>query len=106
MAAGNFTATNTQWGYAVSVTGGTGPTTTVIVPKGKPVKLKGVLMGGQATTDIFTLSDGDGEQIVAVASGTKDATPASIPLYGIRTDGLQIVHGGVSSTGEMSIFTE
>jgi len=106
MAAGNFTATQSQWGYAVSVSGGTGPTTTIIKAKGNPVKLKGVLMGGQATTDIFTLSDGDGNQIVAVASGVKDADPVSIPLYGLRCDGIQITHGGVSSTGEMAIFTE
>jgi len=104
MADGNFTATQTQWGYAVSVAGGTGPTTTVILAKGNPIKLKGVLMGGQATTDIFILKDGDDNQVLSVASGVKDALPVSIPLYGARLDGLKITHGGVSSTGEMSIF--
>jgi len=106
MADGTIAATQTQWGYAVTVAGGTGPKATIIVPKGKPVKLKGILMGGQATTDIFILQDGDGTQVASVASGLADASPVSIPLYGARFDGLQMTHGGVSSTGEMSIFIE
>ena len=106
MADGTITATETGWGYAVTVAGGTGPKETVIKATGTPIQLKGVLMGGQATTDIFILQDGDGNQICSVASGVKDAAPVSVPLYGKRFNGLKMTHGGVSSTGEMSIFTE
>jgi len=106
MADGDFTANRKSWGYALTVAGGTGPTTTVLAAKGSPMSIRGVLMGGQATTDIFILQDGDGTQICSVASGVKDAVPVSIPLYGARFDGVQITHGGVSSTGEMSIFLD
>lgn len=106
MADGDFVATKTSWGYAVSVITGTGPTTTVMENKGTSVQLKGVYMTAQATTDIFTLKDGNGEIIVKVAGGTKDDNPKSVPLWGARANGLQITHGGVSSTGLMSIFTE
>jgi len=106
MADGTMTATETEWGYAITVAGGTGPKETIIKAKGSNIQLKGILMGGQATTDIFILQDGDGVQICSVASGVKDASPVAIPLYGARFDGLKINHGGVSSTGEMSIFTE
>ena len=106
MADGVFTATETEWGWACTVTGGTAVTTTVLAAKGTPVKLKGVYMTAQATTDIFTLKDGDSEIILVVAGGTKDDDPKAIPLWGARVDGLQITHGGATSTGRMSIFKE
>jgi hypothetical protein len=106
MADGVFTATKTSWGLAVSVTGGTVATTLVVLPKGNSVNVKGLYMHGEATTDIFTIMDGSGNIVAKVASGTKSDIPKSVPLYGVRLNGIQLTHGGVTSTGLMSIFLE
>ena len=106
MADGAIAATRTPWGYAVSVSGGTGTVTTNILPKGNSLNLKGIYMVGQATTDIYTVTDAAGVVIAKVASGTLYDNPKTIPLYNSRIDGMSIVFGGASSTGLMSIFLE
>jgi hypothetical protein len=104
MADGVFTATKTMWGYACSVTGGTAATITTLTTD--PVKLKGIVVVGEATTDIMILNDGAGQLIAKAACGVKSASPVAIPLWGARAQGLKITHGGATSTGFMSIFLE
>jgi hypothetical protein len=104
MADGVIKATRTMFGYAVSVTGGTAVTTTTITSD--PVRIKGIFVVGEATTDILILNDSNGELIAKAAAGTKSDDPKAIPLWGARAQGLQVSHGGATSTGLMSIVLE
>jgi len=109
MANGVITATETHWGYAVSVSAGTGTVTTTMVPKDKYLKVTGIALVGAATTDIYTVNDADGNMLMklSAAAGTSVSTVYSIGgAKGVRMNGLQIVFGGASSTGLMSIFTD
>lgn len=104
MADGVFTNTKTMFGYVCSVASGTGPTTTTITTN--PVRIKGILVVGAATTDIMILNDSNGNLIAKSACGVKNDDPKAIPLWGIRAEGLQVSHGGVTSTGLMNIYLE
>ena len=95
-----ITATKTSWGYACSgasaaqvlVEKAQNSTTGYATPY---LKIKGLVCSGSSTASVFSLSDGDGNIIAtAVGSGTYGAV--SIPLGGVRVDGLKATMVGTS----------
>lgn len=93
----------TQWGYYVTCTGGTGTpvslSTTVggngVIPT-QSIKLAGISCGGAATTDIVTIQDGEGVLLYQGAAVVN--TVISLPLGGpIRVTGIQVGFAGATT---------
>lgn len=103
MAAATLGVIETQWGWYVTCTGGTGSpqylSQTVggsgVIPT-QSIKLAGISCGGAATTDIITVQDGEGVLLYQGAAVIN--TVISLPLGGpIRVSGLQVGFAGATS---------
>ena len=92
-------STQTQWGYFINASGGTGAITVFnrsdkgfISPK-----LFSISVAGSATTDYATMTDYNGKVLVTVPSSNTQI------IGGARMDGLTVqVYGGTACT--VSIF--
>ena len=100
----------TEFGYVVTCTGGTGVPTYLqnsagafIVAPTQSVKILGISCGGNATTDIVTVQNGEGTLLYGGAVGTP-GTYISMQLGGaIRVTGLQVGFQGTTA-GTCIIF--
>ena len=97
-----FVGTQTAWGYYCTITSATAAGN-VLVAKGTRVMISGISVCGAATTDIVTVSDGDGNILFKAASaGTNGST--SLTLAGpITVDGITVGIAG-ATTGFCSIY--
>ncbi len=90
-------STETQWGFYVTCTGGTGaPVTIPGIKQGQSLKLAGISCGGASTTDIVTVQDANG--ILLYQGAAVVNTVISLPLGGpIRVQGIQVGFAGATS---------
>ncbi len=95
--------TKTAFGFALTCTGGTATATIVSGAEvGKRIYVSGIVCGGAATTDITTVTDGNGV-VVLVAAGTLSIPFQTSWATPVNFDGLKVGIAG-ATTGYCNIF--
>ena len=95
-------ATYTRFGVVFTCTGGTA-VAALVIPKGEPLRVTGVHFAGDATTDIITVFDGDGNLFAKSPTGTGNTSVTFAKP--VHLDGVMVAASG-ATTGAAVLYTE
>jgi hypothetical protein len=90
-----------SWGYAVTCSSGTA-VPAIAIPKDTAIRIIAIVCGGAATTDITTVTDASGTQLMK-GSAIINTVFTLAPGFPITVDGLQVGFAG-ATTGYCNIF--